>query len=299
MFTSTRDGILAKIYLMDSNGGNVRRAGTLPGRHGWPSFSPDNRKIVFDYSDDLLAETQIYIMNSDGSDPRRLTNSGSNAAPHFASDGRIVYSHALKQGPPFTAFYIIDMDGSQNAPYPIDAPGIGQVDEPAFGPGKTLAFANHQSVGGDFVQQIFTMTIGGAGAKQLTNAPENFRLPGWCPNGSKIAYVNTGAGFIGQPPRHAHDGLYMMNADGSNPIRIVEIDFSRTVGEPSSFGGIGPARELVGLSAAPSFNRDCRTLTFSVNLDGKQQVYVVDADGSKLRRLTQPPGENSHPSFSR
>jgi Tol biopolymer transport system component len=153
-------------------------------------------------------------------------------------------------------------------------------------------------VSGDFVEQIYTMTVDGTNLSQLTNSPVNFRQPGWCANGSKIAYANTGASFFGRRPQHDHDGIYVMNADGSNPVRVVEIDFSRTVGGPTNFG-IGPGRLLVSLSSAPSFSRDCRKLTFSANLDGKYQVYIVNTDGSGLRRLTEPPNENSLPSFNR
>jgi Tol biopolymer transport system component len=297
LFTSTRDDrFLPKIYVMDDRGGNVRRVGSLPGRHERPQFSADNRRILFAYAEDISAAKQIYVMNSDGSDPQALTGPpGANSAPLFASDGRIVYSRALGSGPPFSALYVMDADGGHKAPFSIGTPEGMQPDALALGPRGMAAFTTRQFVTNEFLQQIFTLE--GGRIAQLTHSPENFGLPGWCLDGSKIAYVNTGASFFRQTPRHERDGVYVMNADGSNPTRIVEIDFSRRVGGPTSLG-IGPGWRLVELSAAPSFSRDCRSLTFAVNLDGTYQVYIVNSDGSRLRRLTEGPGDNAEPSFS-
>jgi Tol biopolymer transport system component len=302
MFTSTRDGFLSKIYVMNSDGTNVRRLGNLPGQHSRPEFSLDNRKVLFRYSAEISSESQVYIMDSNGSNPRALTSPpDSHGAGQFTSDGRIVYSRALRSGPPFSALFIMDMDGSRNTPYVLEAPGIGKLGKLgsfSFGPRGMVVFTHHVMVQNLFLEQIFKMSVNGSGLTRLTNSPETYRLPGWCSNGGKIAYMNAGLTQAFTQPRHEHDGIYVMNADGTNAVRIADIDFSRTVGEPTSFG-IGPGRITVQLSREPSFSRECKMLTFSLNLDGKDQVYVINTDGSSLNRLTDPPSANSEPVFSR
>jgi len=276
IFLSDRDKpFYPKVYVMDANGSNVRRLGNLPGYYGYAQFSPDNRKILFSYSEEILSPTHFYVMNSDGSDPKVLTSPpGSDGAPYFNSHGRIVYSDELHPG------------------------STDEFNEIAMGPHGMVAFTRNVMVNGMFSQQIFTMTVSGTGLTQVTNVPESLRWPGWCSDGKKIAYANTGLTQFSLTPHHEHDGIYIMNADGSHPVRIVEIDFSRELPSTGpdiiSMGG----REVVSLSSAPSFSPDCRTLTYSVNLDGKSQIYLVNADGTGLKRLTEPPSRNSWSSFS-
>lgn len=274
IFLSDRDKpFYPKVYVMDANGSNVRRLGTLPGCYGYAQFSPDNRKILFSYSEEILSPTHYYVMNSDGSDPKPLTSlPGSHGAPHFNSDGRIIYSDELHP------------ESTDN--------------EFAMGPHGMVAFTRYVEVNNIFLTQIFTMKAGGTGPIQVTNVPESLGWPGWCSDGNKIAYANTGLTQFPLTPHHEHDGIYIMNADGSHPVRIVEIDFSREL--PSTgpdIIGIG-GHQVVSLSSALSFSPDCRTLTYSANLNGKSQVYVVNADGTGLKRLTEPPSRNSLSSFS-
>jgi Tol biopolymer transport system component len=274
IFLSDRDRpFYPKVYVMDANGANLRRLGTLPGCYGYAQFSPDNRKILFSYSEEILSPTHFYVMNSDGSDPEVLTSPpGSHGVPYFNSDGRIVYSDELH------------LESTTN--------------EFAIGSHGMVAFTNHVMVNNIFLPQIFTMKVGGTGLTQVTNLPESLRWPGWCSDGKKIVYANTGMTQFPLTPHHEHDGIYIMNADGSHPIRIVKIDFSRELPRtgPDIIGMGG--REVVSLSSAPSFSPDCRMLTYSVNLDGKSQIYVVNSDGTGLKRLTEPPSRNSWSSFS-
>jgi Tol biopolymer transport system component len=297
LFTSTRDSPLRKLYVMDADGRNIRRLGNLQGQHSRPQFSRDNRKILFLYSATVFADTQIYIMNADGSALKALTtgpNSHSRAA--FTWDDRIVYYAGRLS-------YIMDMDGSHKTPFSLEAPGVGKVGELGsfmFGPNRMVVFTHFKAVKGPFLEQIFKVSTDGTGLVRLVESPETYKLPSWCSDGTRIAYVNAGFTEFPMPSRHERDGIYQMNTDGTHPIRIVAVDFSRTVGEHLSIGAIGPSRVTVGLSREPSFSRDCKMLTFSLNLEGGQdQVYVVNSDGSGMRRITGPPGMNSEPVFSR
>jgi Tol biopolymer transport system component len=304
MFISTRDSHLGKIYMMDADGANVRRIGSLPGQHSSPYFSPDNRKILFRYSTDILTDSHIYIMNADGSDATALTTSpDSHGGAQFTWDRRrIVYARSLKRTePPFSAWYIMDADGSRKAPFSLTVPGMGQLGEAiglfSFGPRGMIVFTQHVMVQNLFLDQIFRISNDGTGLMQLTNSPEAYGLPGWCSDG-RMAYANTGLTQAFSAPRHQADGIYIMNADGTNKVRIVQLDFSQIVSSSSSIV-FSSSQTPLQLSREPSFNRDCTRLTFTLNYGGMDQVYVVNADGSGLQRLTEPPANNSQPVFSR
>jgi TolB protein len=162
VFTSTRDGDL-DLYVMDADGSNVRQITNEIGYDGGAFFSADGSKIVWrahrpteqreidDYKrllgQRLVRPTRLdlYVMNADGTDQRRITNNGAaNFAPFFHPNGRqIIFSSNLSnpRGRNFD-IYIINIDGT----------GLERVtthDEfdgfPMFSPdGKTLVFASNR-----------------------------------------------------------------------------------------------------------------------------------------------------------
>lgn len=163
VFTSTRDGDL-DIYTMDANGKNVRRLTNELGYDGGPFWSADGKQIVYrahhpqdekekaDYvallKQNLIRPTKldIWVMNADGSNKRRVTNNGkANFAPFFFPDGkRIIFSSNMDdpKGRNFD-LYKINVDGS----------GLERITThetfdgfPMFSPdGKKLVFASNRN----------------------------------------------------------------------------------------------------------------------------------------------------------
>lgn len=134
VFTSTRDGDI-ELYSMDLDGSNVKRLTNIPGYDGGAYYSYDGSMIVFRASrfddpdklkeyQELLAQglirpsqLEIYIMNSDGTNIRQVTNNGAaNFGPYFFPDGkRIIY--CSNQGDPkgrIFDLYMINIDGTGN-----------------------------------------------------------------------------------------------------------------------------------------------------------------------------------------
>lgn len=127
VFTSTRDGD-PEIYVMNIDGSNQKRLTYKKGYDGGPFFSPDGKKIVFrasrprsddelkDYTDLVEnglvrpSKLEIYVMNSDGSDIKQITDLGvASFAPFFHPDGkRIIFSTNLgsASGREFNIFMI-------------------------------------------------------------------------------------------------------------------------------------------------------------------------------------------------
>src|SRR6202453_973438 len=287
LFTSKGDDLLGKIYLMNATGGNAHRVGSLPGCYGHPEFSKDNKKILFDYSTGIISDKQIYIMNADGSDPKALTfGPSSSSGAKFTGDNQIVFSQTQQKGP--AARYIMHGDGSDKKPFSFRTTSVGDVgdsDSFSFGPDGMILFAEHVMVQNVFLDQIFKVSTINGQVPQLIYFLEDFRLPVWCPDGSKIAYVDSGLTQAFATPNHEHDGIYLINSDGTNVVCILKIDFSQTVDKPASSGN-GPGKNPVQLSREPSFSPDGKRLTFSLNKEGDDQVYVINTDGSGLVRLT-------------
>jgi Tol biopolymer transport system component len=132
VFTSVRNGDL-DVYTMKADGSDVRQLTNEPGYDGGAFFSADGTQIVFRASrpavgqelDDyrrLLAQglvrpsrLDIYVMNADGSNKRRLTNDGAaNFAPFFHPNGRQIIFSSNMNDPRGRNFdlYLINADGS-------------------------------------------------------------------------------------------------------------------------------------------------------------------------------------------
>lgn len=60
----------SEIYLMDVHGGHIRPL--TDDAAGGPSFSPDGTKILFTRTTTSESGAEIWVINSDGSNPHRL-----------------------------------------------------------------------------------------------------------------------------------------------------------------------------------------------------------------------------------
>ncbi|MBI5060301.1 PD40 domain-containing protein [candidate division KSB1 bacterium] len=105
VFTSARDGDL-ELYKMNSDGTNIRRLTYTVGYDGGPFFSPDGKYIVYRafhprspeelvrwntlWSEQAVSPTrlELWIMNSDGTGQRQVTNLGAASfCPYMSPDG--------------------------------------------------------------------------------------------------------------------------------------------------------------------------------------------------------------------
>ncbi|MGQ0767433.1 MAG: S9 family peptidase [Gemmatimonadota bacterium] len=93
------------IYAVDVASGNIHRLTSRNGPDNQPTPSPDGRLIAYTGFDSTRASYQaseLYVMNADGSNPRRLTNSDrSPGAIVWAADGSGIY-------------YTLDSEGARN-----------------------------------------------------------------------------------------------------------------------------------------------------------------------------------------
>jgi len=173
VFTSTRDGDL-ELYVMNADGSNVRRLTNEPGYDGGGFFSHDGTKIIYrafhpttpaelaDYrrllGQNLIRPTKldIYVMDVDGRNRRRLTNNGAaNFAPFMHPDGkRVIFSSnaADPQGRNFD-LYLINVDGTGLERVTTDADFDGF---PMWtSDGKSLVFASNRQHARDGDTNVF------------------------------------------------------------------------------------------------------------------------------------------------
>lgn len=130
------------IYIMKSDGSDVRRLTTSKGYDGGPFFSPDGKRICWRRFDEKGLTAEIYTMNIDGSDEKRLTSLNAMSwAPFYHPSGEYLIFTTNRHG--FTNFelYLIDVDGKSEPVRVTTTPGFDGL--PVFMPdGKRIAFTS-------------------------------------------------------------------------------------------------------------------------------------------------------------
>ena len=87
-----------------------RRLTTSPGIDTDPSFSPDGSKIVFE--SDRSGSQQLYVMNADGSNQRRLTFGGGCVCSARTGAPTAQWIAFTRRGPDGRRIGIIKADGT-------------------------------------------------------------------------------------------------------------------------------------------------------------------------------------------
>jgi TolB protein len=293
-FTSTRHDptadpfVAAEIYLIDGDGGNPRRLTDNAYADAFASLSPDGARIVFD-SNRLRDETEprntsdLFLMNADGSSQMWLlrgssgtwSRNGDRIAFHASASGTAL---PIKPDPSAATFdsdiFVLDLDAClahgadcrslatniTNDPAAVD-------DDPDWSPdGNKIVFTSHSvddNHNNSVTAEIYMLNLRAGRRIRLTDNGEEERAPNWSPDGSRIVYM----------------------------CRIGGPDFEICVMDMES----DEVRQLTSNSMpdlTPSWSPDGTRIVFHRPVAGRSQLFVMNADGSGVTRLTDTPGMN-------
>jgi len=207
---------------------------------------------------------EIYSMNSDGSDQRRLTHLGGYSRdPSWSPDyTRIVFDSGPQDDDDGREIYVMNADGSGITR--LTNNGVKDWD-PSWSPdGSHIAYVSY-----DRNWEIFSMNTSGYGRVNLTNRPGRDWDPCWSPDGTKIAFSSE---FYGDDFH-----IWVMNADGSGQTQLT---FGTSVDNTD-----------------PSWSPDGTRIAFESNRDGVNRIWVMNSDGSGQRSLTNNPSSGADPSW--
>jgi TolB protein len=270
-------------------------------------------RIAFVSDRDATAERrskEVYIVDYDGYNPRRLTVNGSlNILPAWTPDGGGLVYVSWRQGPPL--IYLARIFEGRSTANLTGERGDASAMAPSVSPdGQRIAFASTRAGSSD----IWVSGMDGGGARRLTTTRASDTAPCWSPTGTEIGFTSDRAGT----PQ-----IYLMDAEGLNVRRLTTVGSwndgcawnpSKQYSEIAytarlEAGGFDIAvldlatrqvRQITqgrGSCEYPSWAPNGRHLAFSCKRGSRWEVTISDREGRSLTTLATGPGNNVQPDW--
>ncbi len=227
---------------MNADGSGQTRLTADPGQLAWGGvWSPDGRQIVYTKGDPASDDSNLYIVNADGSDATRLADiPGAEYRAAWSPTGKqiaFITSHAGS-----VDIAVIDADGSHfHTLTQTDAREYGPVWSPD---GGKIAFTSDRD-GAD--NHVYVMNADGSDVTRLTFDGQYNTAGAWTPDGKHVLFNSY---------RDENTDLYQVDLDGSHLVRLTT----------------DPADEQW-----PSFSADGSKLLFNSYRNDSSDIYALDA----------------------
>ena len=262
-------------------------------------------KIAF--SNNATKHKEIYVVDYDGENLKKLTNDKSIALlPRWSKDGRIYYTTYRYRNPDIFA---IDLKAGKIAPVVIrnGLSLIGGVSPD----GKALVFTSSKGPN----PSIYIYNLETGEKKQITNKQSVDGSPSYSPDGKFITFVSNRAGSpqiyvmelaTGQTrpltknfnwsdsPQWSPTGEWIVFAGRESPYHPFDIFLVDLTGTQ--------LRRLTtdaGSNEDPTWSPDGRFIAFTSTRDGgRRKLFVMDSDGSAPHLIADLPGNSFTPHWS-
>lgn len=220
------------------------------------------------------ATSDLFVIHADGTGLRRLTGRGSVSGYRWSPDGRLIaYTNR-------GSLWLVHADGTGsvrlvsrsklNVLGMTWSPDAKALAVEAQDPNKKPPWCCRPRM-----TEIYVVPTDGSGARLLATTREGdptrlageARDPSWLPQGDEIAYT-------------AHGELRAVRADGTGTPRVID---------PLAGAGVEHPQEVLGCCPSASWSPDGRRLAWAGGHPGRRydSIYVMNADGTGLRRLTK------------
>jgi Tol biopolymer transport system component len=182
-----------EIYEANPDGTGAHALTKSPGYDAEGSYSPDGKQIVFCSNRSGEKNLELYIMDSNGGNVRKLTNAPGcyNGGPFFSPDGKRVIFRSDRKKKDHLQIFVINSDGTGERALTDDLNWV-QWGPYWFKDGKHIVYAAaDHSVLGRPNYDLYWMDVDSGKKVRLTFAPGADVLPVFSPDGSKIMWTST------------------------------------------------------------------------------------------------------------
>jgi TolB protein len=236
-----------ELAMIDYDGYNFTTL-TKNGRFNlFPTWAPDGTRILFStHGKDRL---NIYLFDLTQKEISTISSfRGLNFAPCWSPDGTKICLSLTKDGN--AEIYLLDLNTKKLSRLTYN----NAIDtSPAFSPNsREIAFVSDRSGN----PQVYVMDIHGGNVRRLTFHGDYNTSPAWSPRGDIIVYVSREDDYSQQ--------IYVTDPYDFMPARLT----------------------YEGNNEEPSWSPDGLHIVFSSNRRGSYQLYTMNWDGTRQRRLT-------------
>lgn len=239
--------------------------------NSYAQISPDGKKIVFDkWQDNNDQNGEIYLMDRDGKNLRRLTNNHGvyDGYPTWFPDSEtILFSSEVDS---LFKLFSIRADGTG-----LKQLTTGSGDDQRANiskDGKQIVF--NRNFNGDI--NIYTMPVSLSESNEyeidtdsiLKISNPEYAYAHWSPNGKQLVYQAKLAGDW---------DVFIMDEDGGNVKNLSKNDFN---------------------DVHPSWSPDGKWIAFSSDRDGDKEIFVMDIEGKNIKQITHNELRDIHPYWS-
>ncbi|MBE0432122.1 Tol-Pal system beta propeller repeat protein TolB [candidate division WOR-3 bacterium] len=236
-----------EIGMIDYDGYNFASITSNNNLNLFPAWSPEGTRILFSsYTDDRL---KIYLKDLSTRETKALSSfKGLNFAPCWSPDGTKICMSLSKDGNP--ELYLLDLTTGELHRLTYNS----AIDtSPTFSPNsREIAFVSDRSGN----PQIYVMDTHGGNVRRLTFHGNYNTSPCWSPRGDIIAYVSR--------EKDNSQQIYVTDPTDFSPLRLT----------------------YLGNNEEPSWSPDGLHIVFTSNRTGQYELYTMNWDGSRLRKLT-------------
>jgi TolB protein len=183
-----------EIFEANPDGSQLKRLTNSAGYDAEGSYSPDGKQIVFCSNRSGKDNLELYIMDADGTNVRKLTDAPGcyNGGPFFSPDGKRVIFRSDRKKKDHLQLYVINADGTGEKALTDDQDWVFWA--PYWHKdGKHIIYtaADHSNPLARPNYDLYWMNIETGRKTRLTHAPGADVLPVFSPDGVKLMWTST------------------------------------------------------------------------------------------------------------
>jgi Tol biopolymer transport system component len=240
-----------------------------PAAGNWfPEWSPDGSELLFSTDADAFEE-EIYLLKSDGAYVRLTDNLVTDTHAVWSPDGSEIAFVSDAAGN--MDVYLMELESGE----------ISQLTEyegldwfPSWSPdGRQIVFESDR----DGNYELYKINRDGSALVRLTYNDATDTSPAWSPDGDKIAFNSTRSGIF---------QIYTLNLASGEIVQLTD----------GLWASRHPAWSPHGLFIA--YDSTIAISFGTEETDETSNIYVMKADGSDQRQVTDDPAHESYPTWT-